>query len=140
MAGKRTSSVWVRPRTTVIAVAICSAILGSVASAATFSGLGDLPGGAFLSQAKGVSADGAIISGVGISENGWEAFRWTKASGLEPLGDLPGGRFESFGSGISDDGSVVVGRSRSGREQEAFYWTSDAGMIGLGSLLWGRCL
>jgi probable HAF family extracellular repeat protein len=74
---------------------------------ADFIPLGDLPGGAFSSQARGVSADGSVVVGNSISASGLEAFRWTAAGGMIGLGDLPG----SFGSGassVSADGAVVV--------------------------------
>ncbi len=63
------------------------------AQAASFQGLGDLPGGRFSSYASGVSADGSVV--VGSSESTAmftvEAFRWTQSTGMVGLGDLPGG-------------------------------------------------
>ena len=44
---------------------------------ASFQGLGDLPGGAFNSSARAVSADGFVIAGYGVSTSGREAFAWT---------------------------------------------------------------
>ena len=63
------------------------------AQAASFQGLGDLPGGVFSSSAGGVSADGSVVVGSGTSANGYEAFRWTQATGMVGLGDLSGGGF-----------------------------------------------
>jgi probable HAF family extracellular repeat protein len=58
---------------------------------ATFTGLGDLPGGSFISLANGVSADGSVVVGRGASASGNEASRWTSGTGMVGLGDLPGG-------------------------------------------------
>ena len=52
------------PRTQVVLVALL--LLGaSRAVAATLQPLGDLPGGAFVSIALGVSADGSVVGGGG---------------------------------------------------------------------------
>jgi probable HAF family extracellular repeat protein len=104
------------------------------AQAASFQGLGDLPGGVFGSAAYEVSADGSVVVGLSWSANGQEAFRWTQQTGMVGLGDLPGGYFSSGASGVSADGSVVVGSSRSASGGEAFRWTQQTGMVGLGDL------
>jgi probable HAF family extracellular repeat protein len=65
------------------------------AQAASFQGLGDLPGVVSLALATGVSADGSVVVGNSQSANGLEAFRWTQATGMVGLGDLPGGDFRS---------------------------------------------
>lgn len=76
-------------------------------------GLGDLPGGSFLSGANAISSDGITIVGVGRSGNDQgtdlnEAFRWTSEGGMQGLGFLPGGSF-SNAFGVSSDGSTIVG-------------------------------
>ena len=53
-------------------------------------GLGDLPGGTFISPAHGVSSDGSVVVGFSNSALGQEAFRWTSGGGMVGLGDLPG--------------------------------------------------
>src|SRR5436305_614399 len=69
---------------------------GTVSSAwggASFRGLGDLPGGRFESFPAGISADGKVVVGQGVSEAAGaysEAFRWTLETGMVGLGDLPG--------------------------------------------------
>jgi len=45
------------------------------AGAASFQGLGDLPGGSVNSSAYGVSADGSVVVGQSLTASGWEAFR-----------------------------------------------------------------
>jgi len=103
------------------------------------NGMEDLPGnsnelGLPGSVARDVSADGSVIVGVGDTDLGSEAFRWTANNGMIGLGDLPGGDFFSRARGVTNDGAVVVGFSQSGLGQEAFRWTEATGMIGLGDL------
>ncbi|MGE0536392.1 MAG: PEP-CTERM sorting domain-containing protein [Pirellulales bacterium] len=100
----------------------------------SFQGLGDLPGGTFLSLANAVSADGNVVVGQSRSASGLEAFRWTSGGGMLGLGDLPGGTFQSAAQGVSADGSVVVGEGWKLAGSEAFRWTSGGGMVGLGDL------
>jgi len=104
----------------------------SLATTASFQGLGDLAGGDFESVADGVSADGSTVVGNSKSTSGTEAFLWTLASGMVGLGDLAGGSFYSVAFNVSADGSTVVGQSFSASGPEAFCWTSASGMVGLG--------
>src|SRR5688500_66911 len=106
----------------------------SCVRASSFRGLGDLPGGSFLSAAAAVSSNGNVVVGYSSSAQGNQAFRWTTTNGMVGLGDLASGTFSSFASAVSADGSVVVGDSRSASGFEAFRWTQAAGMIGLGDL------
>jgi probable HAF family extracellular repeat protein len=106
----------------------------SVASMASFQGLGDLPGGNFISVALAVSANGSVVAGYSRSASGYEAFRWENGQTIG-LGDLPGGDFYSAAYGVSADGSVVVGYSLANdfpHTEEAFRWTYGGGMVGLG--------
>jgi probable HAF family extracellular repeat protein len=103
-------------------------------------GLGVLPGAGVDSAAFGVSADGAVVVGLGRFQGGGfqpnlEAFRWTSDSGMVGLGDLPGGLFESFAFDVSGDGSVVVGYGDADFGREAFLWTTDGGMERLWDVL-----
>ena len=111
------------------------------APAARFQGLGDLPGGEFQSLAAGVSADGSVVVGTSRSDLGDEAFRWTRAGGLQRLGALeagPDGLTQSSATGVSADGNVVVGYSGRGGQVSAqfraFRWTPAGGMQSLGVL------
>jgi len=93
------------------------------AFAASFTNLGDLPGGDFRSRGLGISGDGDVA--VGLSESALatpfqEAFRWTQGGGMIALGDLAGDDFNSQSRGVSGDGSVVVGLSVSASGLEAF--------------------
>jgi len=120
-------------------IALVGTIMGlavshSAAQAASFTGLGFLPGG-ISSSAAGVSADGSVV--VGSSDN--QAFRWTQSDGLVGLGFLPGGN-SSSAAGVSADGSVVVGESFAPFPPvppyfvsylQAFRWTEAGGMQSL---------
>jgi probable HAF family extracellular repeat protein len=94
-------------------------------------GIGDLPGGEFTSEARGVSLDGSVIVGRSVSGNGVEAFRWTSSTKMVGLGDLPGHRFYSVGTAVSADGSAVTGYSEGPQGFEPFRWTTATGMVGL---------
>ena len=59
--------------------------------AASFTGLNDLPGGVFDSEARATSADGSVIVGRGTSNRGDEAFRWTPSTGMVGLGAMTSG-------------------------------------------------
>jgi probable HAF family extracellular repeat protein len=97
---------------------------------------GDLSGGALNGAARGVSANGLVIAGVGESDSGPEAFGYTDNSGFQGLGDLPGGPFNSAAFGISADGGTIVGTSHIGDQNSrlAFRWTQSEGMVSLGHL------
>lgn len=99
---------------------------------ATFTGLGDLPGGSSASVLGGISPNGLVVVGQSSSENGPEAFRW-EDDVMVGLGDLPGSFFGSAGFATSADGSVVVGFGESDNGTEAFRW--EAGVtVGLGDI------
>ncbi len=109
----------------------------SAAQAASFTGLGFLPG-VSPSAAPGVAADGAVVSG--SADN--QALRWTQSDGLVGLGFLPGGN-SSSAAGVSADGSVVVGESVAPYPPvppyfvsylQPFRWTEAGGMQSLGLL------
>lgn len=105
--------------------------------------LGDLPGAGRFSDAYAISGDGSTVVGWsnGTSEGGtgFQAFRWTEATGMVGLGDLPGGAglFRSIAFGVSDDGSVIVGSANFNAEANAFLWSQAGGMVDLKGLLEG---
>lgn len=104
---------------------------------ASFTGLGDLPGGAYRSVARAVSADGSVVVGASrVTDFGDFAFRWTAESGIVALTDATGGHFDSLidAYGISADGSVIAGVGRAGTNTEGFRWTAASGYVGLGDL------
>ncbi len=91
----------------------------------------------FASRSWGISSDGSVIVGEGISSRSvqtTEAFRWTKEGGVIGLGDLflDDGVY-SWSTGGSGDGTVVVGVAHNENKQfEAFRWTEQGVMEGLG--------
>jgi probable HAF family extracellular repeat protein len=134
---------WVRSATAALSVLafvlLSSAALGS--KAATFSGIGDLPGGSVYSVARGISADGSTVVGQSNSAAGPEAFRWVKGGGIEGLGDLPGGTFASEATAASADGSTIVGSGDDGElpwSFNAFRWTEESGVVALPDFFDGR--
>lgn len=117
-------------------------LIAADAAAATFTPLGDLAGGRFVSDAAAVSADGTTVVGWSESSDGEVAVRWQAGTGLQALpwlrDELPYARANA----VSDDGSVVTGLSgqfmASGGTNpvevyEAVRWTdSGAAVEGLG--------
>ncbi len=106
-------------------MAVCVLVSNCFGGVAFFTGLGDLPGGDFVSQAHAVSADGSVVVGVSKSSIGLEAFRWTLSEGIVGLGSPM-----QFAFDVSDDGTVIVGES----PNEAVRWTEATGHVGLGQL------
>ncbi len=107
---------------------------GSAEARPSFQGLGDLSGGAFWSEAQGISDDGTVVVGhskAAASGGDYEAFRWTEAGGMQPLGMLSGGQ-RSYAWDVSTDGSVIVGTAYAGGLR-AFRWTEAGGMQNLGT-------
>jgi probable HAF family extracellular repeat protein len=97
-------------------------------------GLGFLSASVQNSEARGVSADGSVVTGYSNNDDGPEAFMWTAAGGMVGLGVLPGGSDNSQGYDVSADGSTIVGYSHSPSGFQAFRWTAADGMVGLGDL------
>jgi probable HAF family extracellular repeat protein len=105
-------------------VAAC-ALLPALASAASFTPLGDFAGGESESVAYGVNADGSVVVGYGIRDGFTpNAFRWTSATGLVALG--ASATTTSIARATSADGSVVVGTGG-----QSFAWTSATGFVPL---------
>jgi probable HAF family extracellular repeat protein len=117
------------------AVLVCAMGASALHAAATFTPLGDLPGGAFGSTVAGVSDNGRVVVGQSASAQGLQAFRWHAETGMVGLGALTDGDFFSGATAVSADGSVVVGGSTSSARPngEAFRWTAETGMLGLGA-------
>lgn len=93
--------------------------------------------GNLMGELGDISADGTWAVGNGVSSNGFVAYRWSAATGVQTLGPnlLPGDR--SGATAISNDGSVIIGFSRPlgpatfGR---GFIWTEATGMLNLNSV------
>jgi probable HAF family extracellular repeat protein len=104
---------------------ICVVGYETASLAASFQGLGYVPGFSASSSASGVSADGSTVVG---SAGNSVAFRWTSEDGMVVLKTV-----YSSAYGVSADGSIVVGDAYL-PTREAFFWTSGGGMAGLGYL------
>ena len=78
----------------------------SNSSAATFEGLGQLPGGN-SSGAAGISSNGEFIAGVfRDSDRKNHAVVWSQDSELRVINNLPNGNY-TFGRNVANDGTVV---------------------------------
>jgi len=105
-------------------------ISGPTGFAASFQGLGVLPGGEYISYAYGVSGDGSVAVGYSGSIH-HQAFRWTPEGGMVNLGTV----YAYTAYGASSNGSVIVGDGYlGGPSRQAFRWTVDGGVVGLGYL------
>jgi len=108
-------------------------LANSIVLAASFTPLGDLPGGSVYGLAYGISATGrTTVVGFSSSSSGNEAFRWTNDGGMLGLGhlnEIDGYFNDGSARGVTADGRTVVGYSNG----EAFRWTSKDGMVSLGA-------
>jgi len=108
-----------------------------------FSGVGDLPGGGFLSEANAISADGStvvggsIVGGSGFSQL-YAAYRWTQDGGTEPIFDQSGGGASVRANAVSADGTIIVGTADYGffspLGTQAFVYRGAAGAMLLDDL------
>lgn len=91
----------------------------------------------YNSFTTGASGDGSTV--VGFSSyyadfDNFQAFKYTRSSGIVGLGFLDGG-ITSYANAVSRDGSVVVGTSQvTGGNMHAFKHTDASGMQDLGTL------
>ncbi len=92
-----------------IVLSLASTPLTCLGHTVSFQGLGDLPGGSFISSAEDVSADGAVVVGWSMGAEQLEAFRWTKSDGIQRLWPPLDEHQWSQAYAVSADGSVVVG-------------------------------
>ncbi|MCG3127618.1 MAG: hypothetical protein CHACPFDD_02485 [Phycisphaerae bacterium] len=99
---------------------------------AGMTGLGDLPGGQFVSSAYDIN-DSDWVIGWSCSARGCEAFLWTPQNGMIGLGDLTGGPgADSEARGINESGQVV-GAAWSPDGYRPFLWDpTDGRMLNLG--------
>lgn len=97
-----------RATTSLASTILAFVSLQPMASAQSFTGLGDLAGGAFESFSANLSSDGSLVTGTSLSVNGGEAFLWSHGAGMVGLG-TPVGSDSSGGAAVSDDGFTVVG-------------------------------
>jgi hypothetical protein len=110
------------------------------AAPAYFTGIGDLPGGTFDGQARGISEDGSVVVGIGNTDvvklrgydAPWQAFQWTREGGIKGIEG-----FHSYHPSrdikMSADGSTVTGTVVPfGTDQDATVrWRADEGVTRL---------
>ena len=112
----------------VVSLFVASLATPSSGFAASFMGLGDLPGGITHSEAFDVSADGSVVVGYSVSTDGTEAFMWDAMNGMQSLNGPLIGRPDSdppdqnltAAHGVSADGNVIVGIGERDSRQLAF--------------------
>jgi probable HAF family extracellular repeat protein len=103
-------------------------------------GLGDLTGGPRYSSAFDVSANGSVIVGTSLDQDGPAAFYWTASTGMLNLQDL----LVTLGAdnlddwvllearGVSADGVIVAGRGiHNGREEAWVATIPEPSTLGL---------
>jgi probable HAF family extracellular repeat protein len=101
-------------------------------------GLGDLAGGGFFSEARDVSADGAVIVGTSAANSGllpYRAFRWTADAGMVALPDVPGVGPTINGDAVSGNGEVAFGAAFFNSDADAFAWDAFHGSRSVAGLL-----
>ena len=91
---------------------VALAIFGVAGGGATFTPLGDLPGGEFFSAVFGISGDGQVVVGWSDSTSDHparEAFRWTASEGMLGLNNpFSDPAVYSMAIASSHDGSFIV--------------------------------
>jgi uncharacterized membrane protein len=109
------------------------------AAGSTFTGVGDLAGGAFNSQVRAATDDGQIAVGSGSVLNtisnaiagGDRPFLWTSTAGISELDGpviVTSGTLFETASDITPDGAVIAGRVRTSSEAAArgsAIWRND---------------
>lgn len=98
--------------------------------------LADLPGGAVLTRAAGLSRNGGWVVGQSSGASGLVAARWSAATGeVMALGSLGGPSPKATARGVSDDGAVVCGDSSTPAGiTGAFRWVEGIGIAPLPKL------
>jgi probable HAF family extracellular repeat protein len=129
-----------RPSGQVAAHGLYAAVLvpAAIAAGQSLTPLGFL-GTSGPSIANGISADGHVVVGFSNTPQGFRAFRWTAATGMQNLGAFanPTGYTSSEAHAASADGSVIVGvsiRPESLNENGSPFRTTPTGLEYLGGL------
>jgi probable HAF family extracellular repeat protein len=134
--------LWLTPRAQSASLALVVTLGASVACGGQpeFRPLGFLNETGFgPSIAEAVSSDGSTVVGLSNSDQGFQAFRWTRAVGMAGLGAFANDGFlSSQAFGVSADGSVVVGASvrpdSLNEDGSPFRWTAATGLVYHGNL------
>lgn len=132
-----------RRHRTFIALSLPSLAAAAAHAQPFFSGIGDLTGGGFLSEASAVSADGStVVGGSVVGGSGFSllyaAYRWTQDGGIEPIFDQAGNGASIRATAVSADGSLIVGTADYGffspLGTQAFLFSGPIGATLLGDL------
>ncbi len=120
------------------------AVSTPVRAQASFTALGDLSGGAFYSEALGVSADGAtvvgssIISGSILFSGKYAAFSWTAGAGMQDIYHLDGIGTICRAYATNGNGTMIVGMADYNAGSPpyivAFRWFQGQGVTEFGDL------
>lgn len=111
-------------------VCLACAGIGTVASAQSFMGLGDLAGGDYSSHPRNLSGDGRFVTGSSVAATTQQAFIWSEQTGMVGLG-VPAGSDSVEGFAVSNDGGRVIGfhaEQSVSFSAEVFEWTSSGGI------------
>ena len=100
--------------------------LSFVASAASFTPLGFLPGGTY-SNAFAVSNEGKVIAGQAEQNGVYQGFYWHADTGMVGLGG------STTGSGVSGDGSYIVGLRYFSSPAQAYTFSPGTGISTIGN-------
>ena len=103
-----------------------------------FTGLGDLEGGTFYSEAHRVAPAGPTVVGyTTTSRDTSTAFRWTLEGGMVGLEGFDDSRsYLRTATAVSADAQVIAGRMTTAffDRLRAFAWTPDTNVVNLGNL------
>jgi probable HAF family extracellular repeat protein len=123
------------------AIALAALLLAAEAGGQvpTFTGVGDLAGGATGSVALAISSDGNVVVGESESTSGTQAFRWTSGGGMVGLGFLSMADPWSSARGVSSNGSVIAGSSRDASGVVRAWRWSGSSLTALNTLSCNDC-
>ena len=97
----------------------------SEGQAASFQGLGHLPGATLTSEATAVSDDGRVVVGMSLGASPGP-FVWTAEEGMRPAPDVPGARFE-WPQDVDRSGLTIVGYADDDSGGLAYRWSAATG-------------
>ena len=107
-------------------------------SSTDWASVSDVDTGFTATYAQGISTDGSVIVGSGISNTVLHAVRWVH--GVPFVLREPEGVSSVWGLCASSDGAVIAGYMSTTMSTEAFVWTDATGMVGLGDLPGGQAI
>lgn len=97
--------------------------------------IGDIVGGKTQSRVMALSGNGQVVVGVGNSDFGNEAMRWSVETGAIGMSDFAGGPYSSQANAVSRDGTTIVGWGTDAIGRQAFIWNKTDGIEYLDRIL-----